>query len=174
MYIRDQWFRDAHQLMGYPEALQREVHVYFNGLYWGMHHLFERIEEEWSAERFGGKKEEWEGFRIVAGNKIEIINGTTEEVQKGIHDSWQAVLEAASNGNLEGVKEYLDLHSFIDYLILNFQAGNSDWDQNNVRAMRRVSPPGKFMFFCHDSERAGFNVGSPNAVSYTHLTLPTT
>lgn len=162
MYIRDQWFRDAHQLMGYPEALQREVHVYFNGLYWGIHHLFERIEEEWSAERFGGKKEEWEGFRIVAGNKIEIINGTTEEVQKGIHDSWQAVLEAASNGNLEGVKEYLDLHSFIDYLILNFQAGNSDWDQNNVRAMRRVSPPGKFMFFCHDSERAGFNVGSPN------------
>ena len=22
-------------LMGYPEALQQEVHVYFNGLYWG-------------------------------------------------------------------------------------------------------------------------------------------
>ena len=56
MYIRDQWFRDAHTAMGHPEALQREVHVYFNGLYWGMHHLFERIEEEWAAERFGGAR----------------------------------------------------------------------------------------------------------------------
>lgn len=160
MYIRDQWFRDAHELMGYPEALQREVHVYFNGLYWGMHHLFERIEEEWSAERFGGNKEDWEGFRVVAGNRIEIINGTDEETRKGIHDSWLAVLNAASQGNMEQVKEYLDLNSFIDYIILNFQAGNNDWDQNNVRAMRRTNPPGKFMFFCHDSERAGLNVGA--------------
>ena len=162
MYIRDQWFRDAHSSMGYPETLQREVHVYFNGLYWGMHHLFERIEEEWSAERFGGSKEDWEGFRIVNGNKIEIINGTPEELQKGIHDSWQLVNNYASEGNLSGVMEYLDLNAFIDYLILNFQSGNNDWDQNNVRAMRRISPPGKYMFFCHDSERAGFNVGSPN------------
>ncbi|MCP4952486.1 MAG: hypothetical protein GY922_11655, partial [Proteobacteria bacterium] len=46
MYIRDQWFRDAHTAMGYPEALQNEVHVYINGLYFGVHHLFERIEEE--------------------------------------------------------------------------------------------------------------------------------
>ena len=28
MYIRDQWFRDAHTAMGYPEALQNEVHVF--------------------------------------------------------------------------------------------------------------------------------------------------
>ena len=27
--------------------LTKRGHVYFNGLYWGMHHLFERIEEEW-------------------------------------------------------------------------------------------------------------------------------
>ena len=58
MYIRDQWFRDAYFAMGYPEDLQREVHVYFNGIYWGVHHLFERIEEEWTAERFGGEDDE--------------------------------------------------------------------------------------------------------------------
>ena len=173
MYIRDQWFRDVHSSMGYPETLQREVHVYFNGLYWGMHHLFERIEEEWCAERFGGDKEEWEGFRVVAGNQIEIINGTPEEVQKGIHDSWQSVINSAIDGDLDGVMKYLDINAFIDYLILNFQSGNSDWDQNNVRAMRRTSPPGKYMFFCHDSERAGFNVGSPNiAIDVTNKNTP--
>ena len=173
MYIRDQWFRDVHSSMGYPETLQKEVHVYFNGLYWGMHHLFERIEEEWCAERFGGDKQEWEGFRIVAGNQIEIINGTPEEVQKGIHDSWQSVINSAIDEDLDGVMKYLDINAFIDYLILNFQSGNSDWDQNNVRAMRRTSPPGKYMFFCHDSERAGFNVGSPNiAIDVTNKNTP--
>ncbi|MEE2968111.1 MAG: lamin tail domain-containing protein [Verrucomicrobiota bacterium] len=165
MYIRDQWFRDAHSLMGYPEALQREVHVYFNGLYWGMHHLFERIEEEWTAERFGGNKDDWEGFRIVAGSRIEIIHGTEKEVSKGILDSWDSTILAAKAGDLETVKQYLDLDSFIDYLLLNFHAGNSDWDQNNVRAMRRISPPGKYMFFCHDAERAGFNAGASSTVS---------
>ena len=157
MYIRDQWFRDAHSAMGYPEAQQREVHVYFNGLYWGMHHLFERIEEEWSAERFGGGKDDWEGFRIVAGNKIEIIHGTRAEESAKMLDSWQAVLDASARGDLRGVEQYLDLDAFIDYLLLNFHAGNTDWDQNNVRAMRRVNPPGKYMFFCHDSERTGLN-----------------
>ncbi len=157
MYIRDQWFRDAYFAMGHPEALQREVHVYFNGIYWGMHHLFERIEEEWAAERFGGQDDDWEGFRIVGGNNIEVIKGTPAEESSRMLDSWQATLTAAETGDLAAVEEYLDLDSYIDYILLNFHAGNADWDQNNVRAMRRINPPGKYMFFCHDAERAGLN-----------------
>ena len=171
MYIRDQWFRDARFAMGYPEALQNEVHLYFNGLYFGMHHLFERIEEEWTAERFGGEEDDWEGFRIVGGNRIEVIKGTQAEVNSQMLDSWRAVLDAAEAGDLATVEEYLDMDSFIDYLVLNFHAGNTDWDQNNVRAMRRVNPPGKYMFFCHDAERAGLNglsTGNLNINSITH------
>jgi hypothetical protein len=159
MYIRDQWFRDAHAAMGYPEVQQREVHVYFNGLYWGIHHLFERIEEKWASERFGGEDDDWEGFRIVGGNNIEVIQGTPAEVSARMLDSWQTILDAAAAGDLTTVEQYLDLDSFMDYIILNFHAGNADWDQNNVRAMRRRNPSGKFMFFCHDSERAGLNGG---------------
>ncbi|MDB2673544.1 lamin tail domain-containing protein [Akkermansiaceae bacterium] len=171
MYIRDQWFRDARFAMGYPEALQNEVHVYINGLYFGMHHLFERIEEEWTAERFGGDEDDWEGFRIVGGNNIEVIKGTQSEVNSRMLESWRTVLDAARAGDLETVEQYLDLDSFIDYLVLNFHAGNTDWDQNNVRAMRRVNPPGKYMFFCHDAERAGLNglsTGNLNINSITH------
>jgi hypothetical protein len=171
MYIRDQWFRDALFAMGYPEALQREVHVYFNGLYFGVHHLFERIEEEWAAERFGGEEDNWEGFRIVGGNRIEVINGTPSEVNSRMLESWQTVLNAARTGDLATVEEYMDLDRFIDYLVLNFHAGNTDWDQNNVRVMRRLNPPGKFMFFCHDAERAGLNglsTGNLNINSITH------
>lgn len=171
MYIRDQWFRDALFAMGYPEALQREVHVYFNGLYFGVHHLFERIEEEWASERFGGEDDDWEGFRIVGGNNIEVINGTPSEVSSRMLDSWRTVLDAAQAGDLATVEQFIDLDRFIDYLVLNFHAGNTDWDQNNVRAMRRINPPGKYMFFCHDAERAGLNglsTGNLNINSITH------
>lgn len=171
MYIRDQWFRDAHTEMGYPEALQREVHVYFNGLYFGVHHLFERIEEEWASERFGGEDDDWEGFRIVGGNNIEVINGTPAEVSARMLNSWRTVLDAAAAGDMATVEQYIDLDSFIDYLVLNFHAGNTDWDQNNVRAMRRINPPGKYEFFCHDAERAGLNglsTGNLNINSITH------
>lgn len=171
MYIRDQWFRDARTAMGYPEALQNEVHVYYNGLYFGMHHLFERIEEEWTAERFGGDEEDWEGFRIVGGNNIEVIKGTPAEVGARMLESWQAVLDAAQRGDLAGVEEYLDLDSYIDYMVLNFHAGNTDWDQNNVRAMRRINPPGKYMFFCHDAERAGLNGLSTGNLNINSMTL---
>lgn len=172
MYIRDQWFRDAHTAMGYPEALQREVHVYFNGLYFGVHHLFERIEEEWTAERFGGTEEDWEGFRIVGGNNIEVIKGTPAEVSARMLNSWKTVLDAAKAGDLATVEQYLDLESFIDYLVLNFHAGNTDWDQNNVRAMRQLNPPGKYMFFCHDAERAGLNGLTTGNLSINSITHP--
>jgi hypothetical protein len=157
MLIRDQWFRDAHAAMGYPETLQREAHVYFNGLYWGVHHLFERIEEEWAAERFGGTPDEWEGFRVVAGNNIEVMNGTPAEENAKMLVSWRATLDAALAGDLVALQEYLDLDAYIDYILLNFYGGNNDWDANNVRALRRKVAGGKWMFFCHDVERAGFN-----------------
>ena len=165
MYIRDQWFRDSFSAMGYPEAQQREVHVYFNGLYWGVHHLFERIEEEWAAERFGGEEEDWEAFRIVGGNTIEIISGTEAEEAAGILESWQTVLDAAEAGDLVMVEEYFDLDHFIDYVLLNFHGGNDDWDQNNVRALRRTNPPGKYQFFSHDAERAGLNALNSNGIN---------
>jgi hypothetical protein len=173
MYIRDQWFRDALFAMGYPEALQREVHVYFNGLYWGMHHLFERIEEEWASERFGGEDDDWEGFRIVGGNNIEIIKGTPAEESARMLASWQAVLDAVLSGDLAAAEEYLDLDHYIDYMLLNFHAGNTDWDQNNVRAMRRINPSGKFQFFCHDAERAGLNALSGATVNLNVVTKNT-
>ena len=155
-YIRDQWYRDSLRAMGYPEVLQREAHVYFNGLYWGVHHIFERIEAEWAAERFGGDEEDWEGFRIVSGTNIEIIAGTPAEEVARMLVSWQTVLDAAARGDLATVEEFMDLDQFMDYVILNYHGGNGDWDQNNVRVMRRINPPGKFQWFCHDTERAGF------------------
>ena len=150
-YIRDQWFRDAHKAMGHEETLQRYVHVYFNGLYWGVHHLFERTEDDFAVEHFGGLEEEWDGIRITAGGNLTTIDGTL--------DAWLETRTLARAGDYVGVQNYLDLDEFIDYLLINFYGGNGDWDQNNVRGLRRRTEDGRWHFFCHDSERAGLNAG---------------
>ncbi len=163
MYIRDQWFRDAHTAMGYAEALQREVHVYFNGLYWGMHHLFERIEEEWAAERFGGLDDDWEGFRIVAGNNIEIINGTPAEEAANASTAGSAVVDAALAGDLDAVQEYLDLDAYIDYMLLNFHAGNTDWDGTTFAPCAASTRPGSTCSSATMPNVPDFNVrGAPS------------
>ena len=41
-YIRDEWMRQSMLAMGYPSARGIFVHLYLNGLYWGLYNLCER------------------------------------------------------------------------------------------------------------------------------------
>lgn len=55
----------------------------------------------------------------------------------------------------EAIGQGLDLPEFTDYLILNFYAGNSDWDRwANWYAARPRVPGGKFTFSVWDAESA--------------------
>lgn len=155
-YIRDQWFRDMHEAMGYEGMQQREVHVYFNGLYWGMHHIFERAEDDSAAEHFGGEEEDWEVIKDGNNSSVVSIDGGTEK--------WDALMGIVNSGSLAdsaryaAVQDHLDLEGFIDYMLLNFYGGNDDWGNKNYRAaINKNSPDGRWLFFPHDSERAGYN-----------------
>lgn len=53
---------------------------------------------------------------------------------------------------LAALEQYLDLPRFIDYMILQIWASNSDWPHNNVNALRRRQPGAGFMFFIWDAE----------------------
>ena len=154
-YIRDQWFRDAYESMGYEGIHQREIQLYINGLYWGMYHIFERVEDDSMAERFGGEEEDWEVIKDGSNSSVLSIDGGTAR--------WDALMDIIQSGNLSdpdpylALQEHLDLDAFIDYLLLNYYGGNDDWCAKNYRAAVQLNPPGKYKFFPHDTERAGYN-----------------
>ena len=54
----------------------------------------------------------------------------------------------------------MDLDNFVDYIVVNHFAGNSDWIDNNVYAMRRKLPGGPFRFYCWDSEESFLSLGT--------------
>lgn len=145
-YLRDQWMRDTYAAMGRPSARGRFVHLYLNGLYWGVYNLAERPDEHFAAEHFGGKAKDYD-----ARNADNILSG--DEI------AWKELL-ALANGGLSNAAPYevigrlIDLPAFADFMIVNLYGGNADWDRaSNWYAARRRQPPGPFHFFVWDGER---------------------
>ena len=159
-YIRDQWHRDVQNAMGHDNSLQRYAHLYINGMYWGLFHLFERVEAQFMAEHFGGEPADYEIVKDIrnSGGRVEALDGNT--------DAWLEMIDRAKGDVTDpevysSVLEFLDLENFIDYVMVNFYTANNDWDQSNWRA-GRLKDGGKFQFFFWDAERTDFNSGGNN------------
>lgn len=150
LYIRDQLARSLQAEMGQPATRQDHIHVYINGLYWGVFNTIERIEDDSMAEAFGGREEEWDVIKSSRSPGMEPVDGTL--------DTWRdthALAEAgvADPAEYAAIQEYLDLDNLIDFLLVNFWNGNTDWDDNNFQAGRRRAPGETWKFFVWDSER---------------------
>ncbi|MGQ9591211.1 MAG: lamin tail domain-containing protein, partial [Planctomycetota bacterium] len=143
--IRDQWARDVQLAMGRVSSHGRYVHLYVDGLYWGVYNAVERPNASFAASYFGGEKEDYDAL-----NAGEVVDGDAT--------AWNALLSLA-NRDLSGlpayeaVADYLDLPAFADYLVLHFYGGNEDWPHHNWYAVRRRRPRERFHFVSWDSER---------------------
>jgi hypothetical protein len=144
--IRDQWMRDTFREMGHPTAAGIFVHLYLNGLYWGIYNLTERPDAAFAASHLGGLPRDYDSF-----NAEKLIEGT--------RDAWTELMNrlhqlGKSPAAYLAVAEMLNLQSFADYMIVNLYGANADWDRHsNWYAARRRVPPGKFLFFIWDAER---------------------
>jgi hypothetical protein len=137
--------------MGRPTPAQDHVHLYINGLYWGFYNIIEKPNASYFAEHFGGEKEEYD--------VLQHQGGTVD----GNRQAWNEMMSIARGGlpsdeAVEDVAQYVDIEAMIDYLLVNFYAGNVDWDQNNWFGGRHRSPEGRFIFFTWDAERTFLNV----------------
>jgi hypothetical protein len=145
-YIRDQWMRDTLAAMGHASARGRFVHLYLDGLYWGIYNLVERPSAPFLAAHFGGAPKDY-----------DCRNG--DHLLEGTDNAWQNLMRVANKGvtgrrRYEVVENLVDLPQFIDYMLANLYGANQDWDRSsNWYAGRRRRPAGKFEFFVWDGER---------------------
>ena len=157
LYLSDQWARDAHRDMGQVAAPGRYVHLYLDGLYWGVYNLMERPDAAFQSEHQGGADEDWD---VVKHGGPQVVDG-------GIA-SWNSVYGKATDSPLDydDVLSELDAVSLVDYMLVNFYGGTNDWLPNNWYAAQ--GPSGKYQFFVWDAEM-GFNnvnhTGKSNANS---------
>ncbi|MGK0185276.1 MAG: hypothetical protein ACI9R3_001052 [Verrucomicrobiales bacterium] len=160
-YLRDQFVRETQRDLGHPIAHGNFVHLYVNGLYWGLYNPAERIDEQYATAHFGGAEEDYEIVKWIRGlGGLQLVSGTT--------DGWvemrrRARLPMSDPANYESVLEMLDPVNLIDYMITNMYAGNIDWQDNNGYAVRNSNlengGDGKWRFFSWDGEETFLSTG---------------
>src|SRR6185503_2423872 len=158
-YLHDQWMRDAQNALGQPSPHGRYVHLYLNGLYWGLYNLTERGEDGFNAEYFGGSKEEYDVLKDYA------------ELDAGDKTAWNEMMALATAGlaseaayqriqgnDPDGTRNtnypvYVDVDGLIDYMIVHIYAGAEDWPAHDWWGGRRRGPESSgFHFTAWDQE----------------------
>ena len=121
--IRDQWMRESMLDMGNHAAGHGFlVHMFINGLYWGVHNMCERPEASHYAAHNGGDED-----LLDARNASSTIDGTTVA-----YDAMRSLANATGTANYwQKVQGVLDIDHYIDYQIINRYGGNSDLSSGN-------------------------------------------
>ncbi len=146
-FIQDQLVANLQNAMdGYaPHA--RYHHLYINGLYWGMYYVHERPDASFAAEYLGGEKEDYD---VLKHNSNTAVDGTTANYRAMLNVARRNLADPA---NYQALTEILDIDDFVDYMLLNFYVGNTDWaHQNWYASFNRVDPEGKWRFHSWDAE----------------------
>jgi len=151
-YMRDVWMKESQKAMGHLSGSGNFVHLYVNGLYFGLFNPSERLEEEFYAKHLGGEEENWE-------NHADFL---FREPLSAAGPLWRALVAASRapgglsiEANYRAVEELVDIDNLIDYMILHFYADSEDWPSHNgYAAANAVDGDGKFRFYVWDQEIA--------------------
>jgi hypothetical protein len=163
-YTRDVWARRMQRKMGWTSVNALYVHVFLNGMYWGLYNIAERVDEQFGQDHLGGAKGDVDVIKIEedGGNHLEAAEGDMEAwelmvqtAQQAADDTYYYQLQGKdANGNPDPELEpLLDIDAFIDYMLINQYGGNTDWDHHNWYAIRCKGADSEgFRFLCWDSE----------------------
>lgn len=176
-YIIDPFAKETQLAMGHLAVHNRFVHLYINGMYWGVYDLNERVRKQFAAAYLGGDKEDYDVVKDLASDKDDkgIVNGPEIDLDgDGVPDLFLGrdqfnemygiatkVGSSAKDANYAKLvsEKLLDLEGFIDYMLINFYIGNQDWDHGNWYALKdRYDSDRGFRFLCWDAETALINV----------------
>jgi hypothetical protein len=150
-YTRDVWARRMQRKMGWTAVNALYVNLFLNGMYWGIYNIAERVDDQFGKDHLGGEKGDVD---VV---KVEEDGGYHIEASEGTLDAWQLMIgtaaKAANDKAYEQLDSLLDIGQFIDYMLINQYAGNTDWAHHNWYAVRRRGYESEgFRFLCWDSE----------------------
>lgn len=171
-YLRESFCLATMRDMGHTAPYCRHIHLYINGLYWGLYVLSERLDDRFVEDHFGASSD---GYDVLkpSGGKTDPL-----DVMSGTGSRWLdmfALADRVENDRFLAPELWtqVDAEALIDYMLMVFYTGSRDAPtyQNDNRhphdfyaAAERV-PPGPFVFLPWDM---GWVLESPweNRVSH--------
>ena len=173
LFIRDEFGRRVQRAMGQTASHGNWMHLYINGVYWGVYHPVERPDASFAESYYGVDKDEWDGINsgnatnssddpdrasraIAAWNTLVNLadDVRTESGTSAKHAAYMKVQGLNPDGSDNaGFQDYLDVPNYIDYLIVNHYGANRDWPNKNYYCGRHNSAESTgFKFYSWDFE----------------------
>ncbi|MFW6153860.1 MAG: lamin tail domain-containing protein [Planctomycetota bacterium] len=177
-YVRDLYALQTFADTGNLSSDGRFVHLYLNGLYWGLFEVIERSDNSFNAEHRGGDKDDYSvikgsaGWRWYNHQKVQ-YRDTNGRLQDGSRAMWDWLFDtyfdagsdgintssrsAISDQDLDEIAHYVDLDNFIDYMITLWTLNRGDFPGKNWYAGWEGGAPGTppvkpVQFYVWDSE----------------------
>jgi hypothetical protein len=155
-YLRDVAVKDSHRAMGWLTSRSDWVHLYVNGLYWGIYNPSERLDASYMAQHAGGIEPDWD---VLVGDDSLFVAMPTD----GTKDDWNAMMALVNAGitseaDYRAVAALVDLDSLIDYFLVHIFAEVEDWPGHNFYCVHRHAnatnglPATKWQFLTWDQE----------------------
>ncbi len=122
----------------------RQVVVFYNGNYYGIHDMRERFNKHFVETTYG-----------IDANTVEVIKHLGREITSNTNSitNYTNMLDlvnkndVVSDADYETLKTMMDVGSFADYMAFEIYIHNGDWPDNNVRLWRSPDQPYKFMVY---------------------------
>ena len=166
-YMRDIFSSNNILAMGQLSFSSQYVVVYIDGLFWGLYMMMERPDADFAASHLGGNASDYE-----ANNAGHEVDGSATNLpywnafQSLPTSSSYATTSLAFYEQAQGNNGYfsstygtttnyvdlLDPTNYIDYMLMNFYIGNTDWPWHNFYAAIDTADPTGFKFFSWDAE----------------------
>jgi hypothetical protein len=155
LQLRDPWVKDSQRAMGGWLAAHSDfVHVYVNGLYWGVYNNSEHMDADFVASHLGGRADDWD---LVVGSDT---SGLSELVSGSLTD-WSNMMVQVNAGittesSYQSLGQIVDIPNLIDYMALHIYAEAEDWPNHNWYAAHRHGtnglPATKWIFLTWDQD----------------------
>ena len=149
LYARDQWNKNTLTEMGRVGVHNFYVHLYLDGLYWGIYNITERVDDHFAAAYFGGTETDYDVIYLAGEGYVRADAGDLV--------AWNAMMSIANGGlasdaQYQAIQQYLDIDSLIDFMIIHIYSGNPiPWKFVDWKAVRKREAGELFQFMVWDT-----------------------
>ena len=165
-YVNDQWARDAFLDMGWIAPHGSFVHLYLNGLYWGLYNLTERPDSKFFASYFGGDEDT--DYDVITADDFEYLPEADPGDLKAFDSVFALVTGEGdvSDATYEKLSGMVDMTNLVDYVMLTQYIGKTDWPHHNWNVWRkRTGSDTRLKFTTWDNDSALWKVDQNNTLA---------
>ena len=164
--MHDQFIRDTQKLMSGYQAEGTHVHLFLNGMYWGLYNLTDHVCDAFAASTFCTDTDPAD--RMDLRKNFDVIK-TSDEVRDGTATAFNAIKNDIGTSldnaaNYAAMSNRFDYAAYIDMLLIQWFAANEDWPGNNwvVAGSDKLGIP--FRYVLWDTDKS-VRDGSKNLLS---------